>query len=116
MTSTSSAGISRTGSSTTLPWDRAITNVAIAARIPTRDDLPPNVSLPGSTKVVAVLSAALALLATRRSPRIAVVIIIVAIARPLSEFALKEIYGRDRPLAVTPAPIGNAQQFTATAA
>ena len=55
-------------------------------------------SLLGSTKVVLAVSAVLAWLAVRRSPRLALAIIIIAIARPLSEFAIKEIVGRDRPV------------------
>jgi undecaprenyl-diphosphatase len=81
-----------------LPWDRAITTAVIDARTPTRDDLARKASLLGSTKVVLAVSAAVALLAVRRSPRLALAIIIIAIARPLSEFALKEIVGRDRPV------------------
>ena len=81
-----------------LPWDRAITRAVIDARTPTRDALARNASLLGSTKVVLAVSAALALLALRRSPRLALAIVIIAIARPLSEFALKEIVGRDRPV------------------
>jgi membrane-associated phospholipid phosphatase len=81
-----------------LPWDRAITNAVIDARTPTRDDVARTVSLLGSTRVVLAVSAVLAWLAARRSPRLALAIIIIAIARPLSEFAIKEIVGRDRPV------------------
>ena len=81
-----------------LPWDRAITRAVIAARTPTRDSLARRASLLGSTKIVLIVSAALALLALRRSPRLALAIVIIAIARPLSEFVLKEVVGRDRPV------------------
>ena len=81
-----------------LPWDRAITHAVIDARTPARDDIARKMSLLGSTKVVLAISAALLLLALRRSPRLALAIIIITIARPLSEFALKEIVGRDRPV------------------
>jgi membrane-associated phospholipid phosphatase len=81
-----------------LPWDRAITHAVIRSRTPFRDDLARKISLLGSTKIVLAVSAALALSAVRRSPRLAVAIIIIAIARPLSEFALKELVGRDRPV------------------
>ena len=81
-----------------LPWDRAITRAVIAARTPTRDSLARRASLLGSTKIVLIVSAALALLSFRRSPRLALAIVIIAIARPLSEFVLKEVVGRDRPV------------------
>src|SRR5215207_6063163 len=64
-----------------LPWDRAITRAVIDARTPTRDDLARKASQLGSTKVVIAVSAAFALLALRRSPRLALAVVIVAIAR-----------------------------------
>ncbi len=43
-------------------------------------------------------SAIAALAAWRRCPRLAVAIVILAVARPLSEFVLKELIGRERPI------------------
>ena len=81
-----------------LPWDRAITNAVISARTPQRDEIARKLSLLGSTKVVLAVSAALASMALRRSPRLALAIVIVAVVRPLSEFAIKELVGRERPV------------------
>jgi membrane-associated phospholipid phosphatase len=81
-----------------LPWDRAITRAVIGARTPLRDNLARKVSLLGSTKTVLTVSAVLAALALRRSRRLAMAIVVIAIARPLSEFVLKEVVGRDRPV------------------
>ena len=52
----------------------------------------------GSTKVVLLVSAIAALLAARRCPRLAVAIVVIALARPATEFLLKELVSRDRPI------------------
>lgn len=52
----------------------------------------------GSTYVVLTVSALAALVARRRCPRLAMAILVVALASPLSEFVLKELVGRDRPI------------------
>ena len=52
----------------------------------------------GSTKVVFLVSAIAALLAARRCPRLAIAIVVIALARPATEFLLKELVSRDRPI------------------
>ena len=52
----------------------------------------------GSTPVIIATTAIAALAAWRRCPRLAVAIVILAVARPLSEFVLKELIGRERPI------------------
>lgn len=80
-----------------LPWDRPITEAAIDARSPTRDDVARAVSRFGSTPVVIAVVAVLAGVAWPRCRRLAVAVVVLALARPLVEFALKELVGRDRP-------------------
>lgn len=81
-----------------LVWDEPITRAAVDARSPTRDDVFRRISMLGSTKVVIVVSAVAALLSIRRCPRLALAIVVIAVARPLAEFALKEGIRRDRPV------------------
>ena len=52
----------------------------------------------GSTKVVILVSAIAALLAATRCPRLALAIVVIALARPATEFLLKELVSRDRPI------------------
>ena len=80
-----------------LDWDAPITDAVVGARTARRDDVALAVSRFGSTPVVLSVSAVLALLAWRRCPRLAVAIVVIALARPLSEWLLKELVGRDRP-------------------
>ena len=68
-----------------LPWDRPITRAVVAARTAWIDGLARRVSLLGSTPMVLSVAAAGALVAWRRSPRLAVAIILIALARPLAE-------------------------------
>jgi undecaprenyl-diphosphatase len=81
----------------TLPWDRHITEAAVDARTPSTDQIFLAISRLGSTPVVFTVSAIAAALAWRRCPRLAVAIIVIALARPLAEWTLKELVGRDRP-------------------
>lgn len=81
-----------------LPWDRPITRAAVDARTSFTDDVALKVSFLGSTPVVLSVAAVAALVAWRRSPRLAVAIIVIALARPLTEWAVKELVGRDRPV------------------
>ncbi len=82
----------------TLPWDEAITRWVVEdLRTPWLDAVVLRLSFLGSTKVVLAVAAAAALLAWRRCPRLAVAIVVIALARPLAEFALKELISRDRP-------------------
>ena len=81
-----------------LPWDQAIHDWVLDQRAPWRDTLAKRVSWFGSTYVVLTVSALAALVARRRCPRLAMAIVVVALARPLSEFVIKELVGRDRPV------------------
>ena len=82
----------------TLPWDEAITKwIVDDLRTPWLDALVKRVSFLGSTKVVLSVAAVAAALAWRRCPRLAIAIVVIAVARPLAEFALKELFSRDRP-------------------
>jgi membrane-associated phospholipid phosphatase len=78
-------------------WDEPITRALIDLRTPTLDHVARRVSWFGSTKVVFALAAVLALAAWRRCPRLALAIVIIALARPLTEHVLKELVGRERP-------------------
>jgi membrane-associated phospholipid phosphatase len=80
-----------------LVWDEPITRALIDLRTPTLDHVARRVSWFGSTKVVFALAAVLALAAWRRCPRLALAIVIIALARPLTEHVLKELVGRERP-------------------
>jgi undecaprenyl-diphosphatase len=81
-----------------LPWDASITNAVVDARTPLVDAIARKVSLLGSTPVVLVVAAAAALAAWRRSPRLALAIVVIALARPLGEWTIKELVGRQRPV------------------
>ena len=80
-----------------LPWDRPITDWVVDARRPWLDEIVRRISFLGSTKVVLTVAGVLALVAWKRCPRLAVAIVVIALARPLAEFALKELISRDRP-------------------
>jgi undecaprenyl-diphosphatase len=80
-----------------LPWDRSIHDWVVDRRTPNWDVLWRRVSWFGSTPVVLTVSAVAAAIASRRCPRLALAIVILALARPFSEFLLKELVGRDRP-------------------
>jgi undecaprenyl-diphosphatase len=81
-----------------LPWDRPITEAAIDARTPDRNDFALSVSRYGSTPVVLAVAALASLAAWPRCRPLAVAIILLALARPLLEFVLKELVDRDRPV------------------
>ena len=81
-----------------LVWDEPITRWVIDARTPGFDALFRRVSFLGSTRVVLTVSAVAAILASRRCPRLAIAIIVIALARPLAEWTLKELVSRDRPI------------------
>jgi undecaprenyl-diphosphatase len=82
----------------TLPWDEVITRWIVEdLRTPWLDSVVKRVSFLGSTKVVLAVAGLAALLAWRRCPRLALAIVVIAVARPLAEFALKELVSRDRP-------------------
>ena len=80
-----------------LPWDKPITEAAVESRTETWDELFRAISTFGSTQIVLLVAAIAAFLAWSRCPRLAVAIIVIALARPLAEFAIKELVARDRP-------------------
>jgi undecaprenyl-diphosphatase len=80
-----------------LPWDRPIFDAVVDARTPWIVTAARRVSLLGSTPVVLTVAALAALLAGRRCPRLALAIVVIAVARPLFEFGIKELVARDRP-------------------
>jgi undecaprenyl-diphosphatase len=80
-----------------LPWDEPISRSVIDARTPFWNTVARRVSSFGSTYVIVATSAIIATAAWRRCPRLALAIVILAVARPLSEFLLKELIGRERP-------------------
>jgi len=93
-----------------LPWDEPITRFLVDQRTPTLNRIARRVSWFGSTKVVLPLAAVLALVSWRRCPRLALAIIVIALARPLSEHFLKELVGRERPQGDQLVP-GNGPSF-----
>lgn len=80
-----------------LPWDEPINRWVIETRTPWADRVFRRVSFMGSTPVVLSVAAAAALVAWRRCPRLAVAIVVIALARPLTEWGLKELIDRPRP-------------------
>jgi membrane-associated phospholipid phosphatase len=80
-----------------LPWDEPITRAVVDLRTPTLDAVARRVSWFGSTYVVLTVAAVAALASWRRCPRLALAIIVIALARPLIEFTIKELVGRERP-------------------
>jgi undecaprenyl-diphosphatase len=81
----------------TLPWDEPITRWMVSARTPWFDDVVRRVSFLGSTKVVLTVAGVGALLALKRCPRLAMAIVVIALARPATEWLLKELISRPRP-------------------
>lgn len=81
-----------------LPWDAPITNWVVDARVPVVDLIFLKVSFLGSTKVVLAVAAIAAAVSWRRCPRLAIAIVVIALARPLAEWGLKELIGRERPV------------------
>jgi membrane-associated phospholipid phosphatase len=80
-----------------LPWDRPITAAAVDARDASLDRVFLRISWFGSTPVVVTVSLLAAAVAWRRCPRLALAILVIALARPLAEWGLKELVARDRP-------------------
>ena len=80
-----------------LPWDQPITDAVVDARSAWSDDLARAISRFGSTPVVLSVAAVAAGFAWRRCRSLAVAILVLALARPLVEFAVKELVGRERP-------------------
>jgi membrane-associated phospholipid phosphatase len=80
-----------------LPWDAALTRAAVGLRTPTTDAVFLRISWLGSTPVVLTVAGVAALAAWRRCHRLAIAIVVIALARPLVEFGLKELISRPRP-------------------
>jgi undecaprenyl-diphosphatase len=80
-----------------LVWDKHVTDAVLGARTGFFNDLALRVSFLGSTPVVATVAVVLAAVAWRRCPRLAIAIAVLALARPLVEFCLKELVDRPRP-------------------
>ncbi|HEY3484965.1 MAG TPA: hypothetical protein VGK49_06245, partial [Ilumatobacteraceae bacterium] len=68
-----------------LPWDEAINSWVLDHRGGWRDTLGLRVSWFGSTFVVLTVSTVAAAIAARRCPSLAVAILVLALARPVSE-------------------------------
>jgi undecaprenyl-diphosphatase len=81
-----------------LVWDEPISRWVFDSRTAGLSDVFREVSFLGSTKVVILVSSIAALLAARRCPRLALAIVVIALARPATEFLLKEIVSRPRPV------------------
>ena len=80
-----------------LPWDEPIMNWVVDMRTDRLVSFIRHISFLGSTPVVFTVSFLAALVAWRRCPRLAVAILVVALARPLIEHGLKELIDRERP-------------------
>jgi undecaprenyl-diphosphatase len=81
-----------------LVWDEPITRWIVDSRTSGMNEVFLRLSFLGSTKVVFVVSAVAALLAALRCPRLALAIVVIALARPATEFLLKELVSRPRPV------------------
>ena len=85
-------------------WDEPITTWAVEARTPALNHFFRRVSFLGSTRVIIVVTLVGVALTWRRCPRLAIAIVVVAVARPLAEAGLKELVSRDRPAGDRPVP------------
>jgi membrane-associated phospholipid phosphatase len=79
-------------------WDEPITNWLVDHRTEALNNFFRRVSFFGSTYVVFAVSLAAAALSWRRCRPLAIAILVIAFARPLAEFGLKELVHRDRPV------------------
>jgi undecaprenyl-diphosphatase len=80
-----------------LRWDEPIQRWVESQRTDDLDAFFRQVSGLASTRDVLVLAPLLAVLAWPRCRAVAIAVAVAAIARPLLEFTLKEVVGRDRP-------------------
>jgi undecaprenyl-diphosphatase len=80
-----------------LVWDEPITNFLVSHRTGALDRVALRISWFGSTKVVLVVAGLAALASWRKCPRLALAIVVIALARPLVEHGLKELVDRPRP-------------------
>jgi len=77
--------------------DRPVEKFVIAHRTPTLDSIFEHLSFFGSTQVVLIGGAVLALAALPRCRAVATLVVAATLARPLLEFTLKNLVARDRP-------------------
>jgi undecaprenyl-diphosphatase len=91
-------------------WDKPVTHFLVGHRTDALNGVFKRVSWFGSTKVVFVVAAVAALAAWRRCPRLALAIVVIALARPLTEHLLKELVDRPRPQGDQLVP-GNGPSF-----
>lgn len=80
-----------------LRWDEPVQRAVEDARTSGLTSVVRRISFLGSTMVVLGLGAVLALLSWRRCRAVATVVLAVTLGRPLLEFTLKALVGRDRP-------------------
>lgn len=80
-----------------LVWDQPITDFLVRNRTADANAVIMKISMLGSNKVVFVVAGLAALAAAKRCPRLALAIVVIALARPGFEFVLKLLINRDRP-------------------
>jgi undecaprenyl-diphosphatase len=80
-----------------LRWDEPIQRFVEAHRTPALDTFFLQVSRFGSTLIVLSAGTLLAVLSWRRCRAVAIAVIVATLSRPLLEFVLKALVGRDRP-------------------
>jgi undecaprenyl-diphosphatase len=80
-----------------LTWDEPIQRSVEAGRTDLASEIFRTISFLGSTKAVLALGCVLAALAWRRCRAVGIVVLVAMLSRPLLEFTLKAIVGRDRP-------------------
>lgn len=80
-----------------LTWDEPIQRAVEGSRTAFADDVFRRISFLGSTRTVIVLGCVLAAVAWRRCRAVGVVVLLALVSRPLLEFTLKAVVGRDRP-------------------
>jgi len=78
-------------------WDTTITSAAVDSRGTWVDQLALTMSRLGAWPIVYPAAAGLALIAYRRCPRLALIIVLTVAARPAIEWLLKDIVERPRP-------------------
>jgi len=85
------------GGAVLLTWDEPIQRAVEASRTPVFDGIFRRISFLGSTVFVLAFGCVLAAVAWRRCRAVGVAVILAMLSRPLLEFTLKAIVGRDRP-------------------
>lgn len=85
------------GGSLLLRWDAPIQRTVEAHRTELLDEVFRRISFFGATVTVLVLGTVLAAVAWRRCRAVGVAVLVAMLSRPLLEFTLKALVGRDRP-------------------